>query len=418
MLTLISIFVAIAACFGWVSARVLKLPNTIGTMLLTAVTSVTLVLLAPVWPVPHKLALQLVQQIDFERLILHGILPLLLFAGASLVDLEALRRQKLSVFLLAVPGTCLSIAGVGALTYFSAELLGYKTTLIEAFLFAALISPTDPIAVLEMLQRVRTPKYLEAQMSGESLFNDGVGAVIFLGLLGAVHGSAPTATGLSLQILLAAGGGLALGVVLALATSLLMRNVNNAAIDVLLSLALAVGGYAIADHISISAPIETVTAALALRFLTENQPAERVAHNELRHFWSMLDEIQNAILFVLLGCGFLVVHFQYRAVLLGGLEVVTVNLVRIVAVAVVLGLLRILQPKQRSSTSVLSWGGLRGGLSIALALTIPPGFGGGWIVTVTYVLVVFSVLVQGSTMGMFLRSRNFEENAPATPEGT
>ena len=417
MLALISVVVAIAALFSWISARFLKLPNTIGTMLLTALTSLALVLLAPVWPAPHDWALALVRQIDFERLILHGLLPLLLFAGASLLDLDALRHQKLAVTLLAVLGTVTSIVGIAFLTYLSAKLVGYQPSVVEVLLFGALISPTDPIAVLEMLQRVRTPQYLAAQLGGESLFNDGAGAVIFLGLLAATRGHAPTLSGLGLQILIAAGGGLALGGGLAYGTSLLMRNVNNAAVDVLLSIALAVGGYALADHFSISAPLETVTAALSLRFMTKTEPAERVAHEELRHFWSMLDEIQNAVLFVLLGCGFLVIRFQRQAVLLGGMEVISVNLVRIAAVALVLALLKLLQPQQPSSLSVLSWGGLRGGLSIALALTIPKGYGGGWILTVTYVIVVFSILVQGSTMGLFLRSRSFPEEAPSTPEG-
>ena len=418
MLILFSILLTVAACFGWISARVLRLPNTVGTMLLTAITSLSLVVLAPLFPSAHHFALGLAQQINFQDFILDGLLPLLLFAGASLLDLDALRKQKLAVGMLATLGTVISIAAVGALTYFSAELLGYKPSFIEALLFGALISPTDPIAVLEMLQRVRTPKYLEAQLGGESLFNDGVGAVFFLGLLGATRGHAPTLSGLALEIVFAAGGGLLLGILLAFVASLFMRNVSNAAIDVLTSLALALGGYTLAQHFNLSAPIETVTAALALRLMIERQPVERIAHEELRHFWSTLDEIQNAILFVLLGCGFLVITFQSHVVMLGAAEVVIVNVVRVTAVALVLGLLKLLQPAQRSSLSVLSWGGLRGGLSIALALTIPRSYGGGWILPVTYVLVVFSVLVQGSTMGLFLRSRNFPVEAPPTPEGS
>lgn len=229
MLTLISILVATAAFFGWVSARLLKLPNTIGTMLLTAATSVSLLLLAPVWPHAHQAAVALVSQINFERVILNGLLPMLLFAGASLLDLESLRKQKLAIALLAGLGTLLSIAGVSALTYGATRLLGLQTSLLSSLLFGALISPTDPIAVLEMLQRVRTPKYLEAQLGGESLFNDGVGAVIFLGLLASTRGESLSLGHLAMKMLVEAGGGVALGLVLAYVASSFMRNVQNAA---------------------------------------------------------------------------------------------------------------------------------------------------------------------------------------------
>jgi len=237
MLVLISFLVAVAAFFGWISSRVLKIPNTIGTMLLTAATSLSLVLLARVWPEPHDWALRIIGQVDFERLILHGMLSLLLFAGASLVDLDALRQQKLAVGFLATLTTIVSIGGVGIATYYAALVLGFHASFMEALLFGAIISPTDPIAVLEMLRRVQTPKFLEAQLAGESLFNDGVGAVFVLGLLGAMHGGHPSLPGLSLKILIASGGGMALGILLAFPIAFLMRNVQSVAVDILLSLA-------------------------------------------------------------------------------------------------------------------------------------------------------------------------------------
>ncbi|MEO6922671.1 MAG: cation:proton antiporter [Bryocella sp.] len=413
MLVLISVLVSVAAIFSWISTRLLRLPNTIGSMLLTVVSSIALVLLAPFWPGPHDLALHIIRQIDFERLILHGMLSLLLFAGASLLDLEALMEQKLTISLLAILATVVSIVLVGGLTFYAAALVGYPCSWVEAALFGALISPTDPIAVLEMLQRVATPRYLKAQMAGESLFNDGVGAVIFLGLISATRGSIPTIPHLLIEILLAAGGGIILGTGLALPIALLIRNVKSPLVDILLSLALALGGYAIADHFSFSAPLETVTAALVLRLLTERKHPDTVAHVELNRFWNILDEIQNSIIFVLLGCGFLVISFHRQAVYLGLSEVVLVNLARIASVAVVLMILKVAQPQQRSSAAILTWGGLRGGLSIALALSVPPEFGGGGILTITYIVVVFSILVQGSTMGLFLKRRLGPARDPA-----
>lgn len=405
MLVLISVLVGIAALFGWTSARVLRLPNTIGTMFLTAVTSIALSVLAPIWPAPDNWAVHLIREIDFQRLILHGMLSLLLFAGAFLLDLDALRRQKLAVALLSVIATGLSALAVGWITWYAARLFGYASSLLECLLFGALISPTDPIAVLEMLRRVNAPKHLEAQLAGESLFNDGIGAVIFISLLAATQGAAPSAGHFVTEMLMSSGGGILVGSLLAVPVAFLMHALDNPPVDLLLSLALALGGYVIAEGFGVSAPLAAVASGLVLRSIIERLPSERIAHHDLKHFWSNLDEIQNAILFVLLGCGFLVVSFRRPAVYLGLSEVVIVNAVRIASVGLVLLLLKLLRTKCLSSLAVLSWGGLRGGLSIALALSIPANYGSGWIVASTYVLVSFSILVQGSTMGLFLRHR-------------
>jgi monovalent cation:H+ antiporter, CPA1 family len=214
-------------------------------------------------------------------------------------------------------------------------------------------------------------------------------------------------------MLVSAGGGIVLGSICAVPIAYLMHSLDNPPVDLLLSLALALGGYVIAEACGVSAPLEAVASGLVLRSIIERLPSERIAHHDLKHFWLNLDEIQNAILFVLLGCGFLVVSFGHAAVYLGLSEVVIVNVVRIATVGLVLLMLKLLRTDCRSSLAVLSWGGLRGGLSIALALTIPTSYGSGWIVTSTYVLVVFSILVQGSTMGLFLRRR-----LQTTPHGT
>lgn len=415
MLLLISVLVGTAALFGWISSRVLKLPNTIGTMFLMAITSIALVTLAPLWPQPHLWAIGILRQIDFERLILHGMLSLLLFAGAFLLDLKTLRLQKVPVAFLSILATVLSTLAIGGITFYAARLFDYHSSILECFLFGALISPTDPIAVLEMLRRVNAPKHLEAQLAGESLFNDGVGAVIFISLLAATHGVMPTPAHIASEILISAGGGILLGAILALPIALLMRSIISPHVDIMLSLTLALGGYVIAENIGVSAPLEAVVAALALRSFNESVPEEYIAHHDLNHFWYMLDEIQNSILFVLLGCGFLVLTFHRSAVLLGLSEILIVNFARIVSVAAVLLLLKLIRKECHSSLAVLSWGGLRGGLSIALAFTIPSAYGQGWIVTSTYILVVFSILAQGSTIGLFLRKLQQHRSSQALP---
>jgi len=403
MLPLLGSLAAVAALFGWISSRVLRLPATIGTMLLTAASSLALVGLSVIVPGLHTWTLRMVREIDFERLILHGMLSTLLFAGAFLLDLKYLSKEKLAVGLLAVLGTLASMLGVAVLTWRIAPLAGISASLLVCLLFGALISPTDPIAVLELLRRVQTPKNIEAQLAGESLFNDGVAAVLFLALLEAVRGASPSALQIGGMLLLKAGGGLLLGVLLAIPVSFLMHTVREYQIEILLTLALALGGYAIADAIHISAPLEAVAAGIALRRINISHPPASISHEELNRFWAAVDEIQNSVLFVLLGCELLVVSFDSHSMLLGGVSIVIVNVVRILSVALIIGLLKLVQPGHASSTIILSWGGLRGGLSIALALSVPNSAGKQWILAATYIIVSFSIVIQGGTMDLYLR---------------
>jgi len=403
MLALIAIVVTLAAIFGLISSRWLGLPTSIGTMLLTVMLSVGLVLTSQTFPSAHSWAIHSLLRIDYERFILHGLLSLLLFAGAFLLDLNHLANEKFAVGSLALAGTVLSAAIVGLGMFFGAQLFGLHPPLMETLLFGALISPTDPIAVLEMLRRVSAPGYLQAQLAGESLFNDGVGAVLFLTLLEiAKSGQIPSIRHVTWVLLLDTGGGLLLGVFLALLVSRLMRVACGHQIDILLTLALALGGYAIADYLHLSAPLEAVAAGLALRWSNRRHSAN-ISHDEIEHFWTALDEVQNSVLFVLMGCEFLAVPFTRAALLFGGLSIALVSAARFIATGAVLGLVRLVQPGHRSSLTVLVWGGLRGGLSIALALSVPEQFGRNWILAATYIVVVFSIVIEGGTMDLFLK---------------
>jgi CPA1 family monovalent cation:H+ antiporter len=403
MLALIAIVVTLAAVFGLISARWLRLPTSVGTMLLTVLLSAGLGITGHAFPGVHAWAIHTLLRIDYGRFILHGLLSLLLFAGAFLLDLNYLAREKFAVGLLAGLGTVLSAAIVGAGMFFAAPLLGFHPPLLEALLFGALISPTDPIAVLEMLRRVAAPRHLQAQLAGESLFNDGVGAVLFLTLLGiAEQSKIPSIGHVAWVLLLDTGGGLLLGVVLAVATSRMMRAVNSYQIDILLTLSLALGGYAIADHLHLSAPLEAVAAGLALRW-SNNRHRTNISHDEIEHFWTAVDEVQNSVLFVLMGCEFLAVPFTGAALLIGALAIALVNAARFIATGAVLSLVQLVQRGHRSSLMVLVWGGLRGGLSIALALSVPEHLGRNWILAATYIVVVFSIVLEGGTMDLFLK---------------
>ena len=402
-LELLSLLVSTAAAFGWISSRWLKLPITIGTMLLTVACSLSLVAVSAYAPSLRPWAAGLVQQIDFESLILHGMLALLLFAGSFLLDLEFLAREKLAVATLSVAGTLLSTVAIAALMRWTLPAIGINATWLQCFFFGALISPTDPIAVLELLRRVGVPKNVQAQLAGESLFNDGVGAVVFLALLDASRGATPSASHVGVSVLLKGGGGLAWGVLAAWITSSLMRRVNAYQVEILLTLSLALGGYALADAWRLSAPLEAVAAGIALRRFNLYHPPEMIAHESVDGFWEVIDEIQNAVLFVLLGLEVLAIPFHKLSLESGLAAIVAVTAVRFAVVALILGCIRLIRPQHRTSILALSWGGLRGGLSIALALSVPVGQGRSWILATTYIVVVFSIVIQGGSMDLLLR---------------
>ena len=408
ILALISVLFTTAALFGWIGTRWLRLPITIGTMLLTVVVSIGLIAAGGPAPGIHGWALDLVRHIDFESLILRGMLPLLLFAGAFMLDLEALAREKLAVALLSVAGTAICFILVAALM---ALLAGSGIPWMQCLLFGALISPTDPIAVLEMLRRVGVPKLLQAQLAGESLFNDGIGAVLFLTLLEVAHGHAPTPWQVAGLLAVKAGGGVLAGLLAALATSQLMRRVNAYQVDILFTIALALGGYALADALHLSAPLEAVVAGIALRHFNHLVPRENIAHESIDGFWKVIDEIQNSILFVLLGLEALAITLDAATLRAGMVAILSVNAVRFLAVTGLLALVRLFHRGHQSSAFVLTWGGLRGGLSIALALSVPETLGRSWIVGATYLVVVFSIVFQGGSMNWLLHRWNRRQTA-------
>ena len=401
-LEILSLLFATAAIFGLISARWLRVPITIGTMMLTVLVSASLLLIASRVPGIHEWAAHLMQQIDFETLILHGMLPLLLFAGAFLLDLEFLAREKFTVSLLSIAGTTICFLVVAVLMH---SLSAGRLPWMGCFIFGALISPTDPIAVLEMLRRVGVSRRIEAQLAGESLFNDGIGAVLFLTMLAIARGNAPTPWAVGGLLIAKAGGAVLVGIIAAWVTSRLMRTLDSYQIDILFTVSLAFGGYVLADRLSLSAPLEAVVAGIALRRFNRRLPENRIAHEQIDRFWEVIDEIQNCVLFVLLGLEAMAITLDANAVRAGFSAIASVNLVRFAAVALLLGIARLCQPGYKTSLFVLTWGGLRGGLSIALALSVPENMGRSWMLGATYLVVVFSIVIQGGSMDWILRSR-------------
>lgn len=399
ILQILSLLFATAAVFGLITCRWLKLPITIGTMLLTVLASVALILTSKKVPGIHLWVTAFLNQIDFGTLILRGMLPLLLFAGAFLLDLDELVREKLAITLLSTVGTGIMFFLVALLM----ELMsGGRIPWIECLIFGALISPTDPIAVLEMLRRVGIPKHIEAQLAGESLFNDGIGAVLFITMLEVAAGDAPTPWHVAGILLAKAGGGILVGLVAAWIASQLMRRINAYQVDILLTIALAFGGYALADTLKVSPPLEAVVAGIALRHFNRMLPKGNIADNSVDGFWKVIDEVQNSILFVLLGLEAMAIALDRTTIVTGFAAILSVNAVRLVTVSGLLLLVRLIRPAHRSSTFVLTWGGLRGGLSIALALSVPEALGRSWMLGATYMVVVFSIVTQGTSMNWIL----------------
>lgn len=401
VLEILAILFATAAVFGLVSARWLRLPTTIGTMLLAVLLAVLLTQTAGRIPIAQHAAVALLRQIDFGDVILHGMLPLLLFASAFLLDLDLLHREKLTVALLATVGTALSFFLVSGLMVL---LSGGRLPWMQCFIFGALVSPTDPIAVLEMLGRSNVPGRIQAQLAGESLFNDGVGAVLFLTMLGIATGATPTPLSVAGALVIESGGGILLGIAAAWLTSHLMRRLDeNHLVDILFTVALAFGGYVLASVLDLSAPLEAVVAGIALRQFNNGVAPHRIAHANLERFWRVIDEIQNSILFVLMGFVSLSIVLDATTWGAGLAAIFSVNLVRFSCVVFLLAVVRLIQPAHRSSALIMSWGGLRGGLSLALALSVPEALGRSWMLGTTYILVVFSIVLQGTSMGWFLR---------------
>lgn len=426
ILEILASLLGLSALFGWINYQYFRLPHTIGLIVIALLASGGIVLvdaLVPSLGIGETVRGEL-KSIDFYKALMEGFLSALLFAGAVHIDLSIVAQRKWAIALMASIGILISTFLIGATFWAVAGLLGIEIPFLWALVFGALISPTDPVAVLAILKTVKVPPLLQAKIAGESLFNDGVGVVVFTIILALAAGSAhgggaemgvAQAIGLFLS---EAVGGAVLGLVFGMVAFALMKSVNEHNLEVLITLALVTVTYAVALKLHLSGPIAVVVAGI----LIGNQGARLAMSDSTREhvfqFWELTDEILNSVLFLLIGLEVLVIGFTYQNVALGLLAIPISLSARFIAVATPIKLLSVRQSFTNGTIRILTWGGLRGGISVALALSLPESPYKGPILAATYAVVVFSIIFQGLTMeGLVKRLVSPQSSDPGEPKG-
>ncbi|MCB1889434.1 MAG: sodium:proton antiporter [Rhodocyclaceae bacterium] len=403
---LIGLLIAASAFFGFLNYRFLRLPDVIGITAVGLLCSIALLLAGELVPALPERAAALVERIDFPEVVFHGMLSALLFAGSLHVNLANLKAERLPIIALATVGVLTSTFLVGGIAYGLATVAGLDLPLIYCLLFGALISPTDPIAVLGILKLVGASKKLESRITGESLFNDGTGVVVFMVLLGLATGEGEASAGSVLGMFaLEAGGGIAFGMGIGALSLWMLRQIDSYAIEILLTLAIVTAGYSLAEHLHLSAPLYVVAAGLVIGNLGPGKALSKRTQEHLFPFWQLADEILNLLLFGLIGIELLALEFHGHHLTAGLIMVPMVLMARWISVAVPMrAMQRLLTERDEAHTvTVMAWGGLRGGISIALALSLPNGDERDLIVWATYVVVLFSILVQATTLAPLMR---------------
>ncbi|MFC1660148.1 cation:proton antiporter [Gemmatimonadota bacterium] len=422
---LLALLISLTAFFGWVNHRFVRLPATVGLMIISMAFSLALVALGKAGVGGTDLLAQVLGQVDFGEALLHGMLGALLFAGALHININDLRENKWVISLLATVGVIVSTVLVGTGAWIIFRWIGFEIPFVFALLFGALISPTDPIAVGAILRKAGVPRSLFIKITGESLFNDGVGVVLFLLILelstgGSGHGAgeavsavvqagsdaqhASDTTGITLgQILNVLGvevvGGLVFGGVMGWIVYRMLKSVDAYQVEILLTLAVVTGGYALAQLLHVSGPLAMVVAGLLIGNRGRSLAMSEETIRHLDSFWELADEFLNALLFVMIGIEVLILDYAPGYLLAGVLAIPLILASRMVSVALPVTALRPFRAFSPHVVKILTWSGLRGGISVALALSLPQGPFRDLLVTATYVVVVFSIVFQGLTVG-------------------
>ncbi len=398
---IISILIFLTSVFAYVNDRWIKWPPTIGIMVIALISSILIAIWGHLVPSISARAVVLVSNINFEQVLMKIMLGFLLFAGALHIDANKLNKEKWPVMILATAGTFISTFLVSIMAYYLFQLFKVEIPYIYCLLFGGLISPTDPISVMGILKQARIPKSLELKIAGESLFNDGVGVVIFLTILEvAINGTGRfSVAGTAVLFLKEAGGGMLFGAIVGYLAYFSIKSIDNYRVEVLITLTVVMCGYPIADHFHLSGPLAMIVAGIILGTKGKGAGMSDISRDYLGKFWDLIDEIFNAVLFLLIGLEMLVIKINSTIILIGGIMIIIVLLARLVSVSFPLMFLRLWIKFEKNAVLILTWGGLRGGLSVAMALSLPEAMHREELVLITYIIVVFSIIVQGLTIG-------------------
>lgn len=409
VLDILAILIFLAAVFSFVNTHWLKLPATIGLMTQSLIISLLIVLMGYMVPKIRESAAMIMSSFDFSEVLMQVMLSFLLFAGAINVNFKKLVEEKAAILLLATFGSVLSTFIIGFATFFFLPLLGINVELIYCLLFGALISPTDPIAVLAIVQKMNLSKNLQVKIEGESLFNDGVGVVIFLTMLNVAQSGVENVTPLGVSLLFAQEvfGGILLGAVLGYIGLLSLKYIDNrhTELEVLITLALVMGGTRVAELVHVSAPLIMVVLGIIIGREGKPEFLRKITGDFVYKFWHLIDEALNAILFILIGFEVLVVTLQIKNIIAGIIAIFVALFSRYISILIPTFTFGLQKSKTwvPGTAPILAWGGLRGGIAVALALALPHFAHKDLIVTMTYIIVVFSILVQGMTIKSLIR---------------
>lgn len=402
---IITFIVCLGAFFSYVNHRFIKWPPTIGIMVLSLGFSFLLLFAPSLFPRESAMLVATIKSIDFHNLLINYMLGFLLFAGSIQIDAKALKKDPFPIIILSTVGILISTALIGTLLYYIFHAFKLDVAYIYCLLFAALISPTDPIAVLAILKKSGISKSLELTIGGESLFNDGVAVVVFLTILTVAQAGIDNLSPIDIGALFVreAGGGLLFGLAIGYTSFFAIKSVDNYEVEVLITIATVMGGYLLAQKLHISGPLAMVAAGIIIGNKTREIAATDRTREYLDKFWELIDEMLNALLFLLLGFEMLIVKMDKNIMIISLITIVVVLFARWISVALPVTLLGSKMKFDKNAITILTWGGLRGGLSVALALSLPPEMYRDQFVSITYIVVIFSIIVQGLTIGKLYR---------------
>lgn len=406
-----SVLIVLTAIFSYVNERYLKLPSTIGIMLMAMLVSIALVITGNIFPNLFASFSRFIANLDFTEILMGAMLNFLLFAGAIHVRLKDLREQRAPIIVFSTISVIISTVLVGSIVYYILPLFRLNVPLIQCLVFGALISPTDPIAVLGILKKAGVRKSLETKVAGESLFNDGVAVVVFVVLLELAKGSDIdlSFTNISWLLIKEALGGFGMGVLLGFIGSRAMQRIDSANVSALITLAVVMGGYLIARAMHISGPLTMVAAGLVVGNFGKATRISVNTRDYLDKFWELIDEIMNAILFLIIGFELLLIPNITKYWLIGVISIAVVLLARFLSIWGPTRIIPFMPKFDRQTMTILVWGGLRGGVSVALALSIDERLNKNLFLAMTYFIVVFSIVVQGLTVGKITKPKKVVE---------